>query len=264
MAAGMRRCPTCNAPNLKGRGDCYSCGASLAASAAAPPSVPSIQVGGALPAASSASTPASVSPGVPSPQGGAGQPPSNNLPAPPSCPACGGNSVRKVSSICREGTWTAQSQGVAVGVGQTSSGQAVTTFAPSSGVTSGSTHLAAALVSPPRPVATGGWSLLLLVSAGAGLLFVLYCVFGDPSFDGLPCWVFAGFIGLALVGFAWLGWCAVRYDRDILPRAVGRWEAGSLIWNRLYYCFTCDRVFDTQTGTHSTPEELRSRIFPGL
>lgn len=205
---------------------------------------------------------------VPSSVASPSPPPSGYPTAVPTCSACGGNAVRSIVSICREDTWTAHTQGHSVGLGQTSTGQAFTTFAPTSGTTQGSTFLAASLNPPPLPV--GEWSAIWPILAFFALVTLLV-LWVESEVQRVAQAGYVGYVQLAMlitvlayVGFAWNSLRLAARERVTLRNKVTRWNTAAAVWERLYYCFTCDRVFDPKTGTHLSPEEIRSRIFPGF
>jgi hypothetical protein len=155
------------------------------------------------------------------------------------CPlCCDGSAVQRVSAVVAAGSGTFAGTGYGAGIGARDA-RFVSGFA--TGTTR--THLAA-MLARPTPRSSGGCALLLgILFLGISTAAVMGVVEGgDP--DAIPA---AAIPAVCTILFLAAGIrSARRYNRDLpqLQEAQRRWE-------RLYYCYRDDLVFDPVTGAYS-------------
>jgi len=48
----------------------------------------------------------------------------------------------------------------------------------------------------------------------------------------------------------------IQYDQS-----HATWQQAMSVWNRLFYCHTCDRVFDPSTARHAPTSEMNNLLY---
>lgn len=175
------------------------------------------------------------------------------------CPKCGcADAVRKVSAIVSKGTWSSETAGIGLGLGDRS-----LDLMPFIGTSTSRSALAAMLVPPAKPAKPlgYGWAAAFTVGRLALVLFVGLLLTGATLFS-LPLLIntysanrmllLVPFATVALFIMAALLWIArsairdvraARGDRDSYEDRLQAWQRAAEGWENLYYCARDDGVF---------------------
>jgi len=169
------------------------------------------------------------------------------------CPVCGkDDAIQKLSAIVASGQASGTFSGPSVGATRVD-GKWGTTGGYTTLSGSTVTELARKLASPPQPQPKGGCVVALGVLLGG--LFVLngLLVSGDTSVGLGPA------LALILVGVCVIALPIAYYKKEqvrVAAQEEPAWEESMRKWQRLYYCFRDDLVFDSQTGETCQPDSL--------
>jgi hypothetical protein len=170
------------------------------------------------------------------------------------CPKCGHDDmIRKVSSIVSQGRSTGYAAGLDGGYSVSST-----------------TDLAKRLAAPTRPSMPGVLGCtgpLLVVGLVACVVLALLLQSINPGL--LPSMLekaatskvpllrpeYLFFLGLALIWILW--WLS---EKSKLRKALSLWEQATRRWNRIYYCYRDDIVFD-EDGTSQSLDTMRPWLY---
>jgi hypothetical protein len=165
------------------------------------------------------------------------------------CPVCGQiDQLQKVSAIRNTGITTGSFSG--------STGEYSTLRA------SASTQLAQLLEPPQKPSPEFRWQVGCMVFCGLGTLVgVGIAILIPPQEEFFPRYFVVVFYGLL---FLWLysGFRkTTRRNQEKLPGELVKWTKQIQIYDRLYYCFRDDQVFDPETDKHYPPQDLTKILY---
>jgi hypothetical protein len=201
--------------------------------------------------------------------------------APIACPVCGQNDqIQKISAIRSSGTATGSFSGPTGGV--TYSNKQRGSFGGYSYMSGSTVTALAKMLEPPRSPSRGEAGCI--ANFGISMLFVLAGAIIAESMPVIavpitqsegrePEVATIGILMLAVGAFLW--WLAVRTNRrekakkqKVFDEAYTHekiaWDKVIAKYDRCYYCFRDDQVFDPETSDHCTPRELATFLTTGL
>ena len=172
------------------------------------------------------------------------------------CAHCGSDSIRKVSSIVQEGTYSTMTQGQIFGAAYIpgtphQAGHIVPAGAVMSSQTISKSALAQQL--SPRPFPTKDslvgpvLCFLLGIGACAGITHRWLTLYAEKQFHRGDYVLFTILFALCIPAVAGLIFLLISAHGDMSLRhqqAVMEWNAYMKWWNRQYYCYRCGDTFD--------------------
>jgi hypothetical protein len=197
------------------------------------------------------------------------------------CPECKkDDAIQRLSSVVSSGEASGSFSGPSVGITRVDGKWGTTGgYTTLSGTTM--TELARKLTPPSEPrksklagaayplLGIGLWGLSLIAVLGGASLPVIALLGSSVPPIGRPLLCVAGVINV-LIGIAMIigGFLLIRQQGKAAEAARARYEAERQAWeeamtkyDRSYYCFRDDVVFDAQTGESCDPDSLRSFLY---
>lgn len=180
------------------------------------------------------------------------------------CPQCGENDrIQKVSSIVSDGTTSGTFSGPTGGLALMDDDVGVVGgYSTLSG--SSQSNLAQLLTPPPKPITRGGigseWIVWIFVEAV--LLYLVFSIVSNLGDNNELVWsslfiilLFALSIGIPVYAYRRDKKSKIQGDKKYF-QDMKKWKNIINPWNRYYYCFRDDIIFDPETGKSCPPQQL--------
>ena len=177
----------------------------------------------------------------------------------PLCVSCGSDDAQKVSSVYRAGVYTSHTHGHRFGYHRDKKGRWKPDVQPYSEQTTHKSQLAELLSPPTKPFFWAG--VLPFVLLGALLVAGALCTQSLAQMIGQELAQIVNFLIFLCYHACRIGSWLWKFEKQQYREykiSVGIWKAACRKWGELYYCASCDTVFDPASGASAPITSMKT------